>query len=48
MTAEETHADLHHVRSRGYRKPRKEVELVIGNLPIKESPIFFKECLSHS
>ena len=47
-TAEETHVNLHHVGSRGYCEPRKEVELILGNLPMKESPIFFKECLSHS
>ena len=47
MKAEDADINLHHMLSSGDGQPRKEVELVLGDFPYKESPIVFKKHLFH-
>lgn len=47
MEAEDADVNLHHMLGGGDGQPRKEVELVLGDFPYKESPIVFKKCLVH-
>ena len=47
MEAEDADVNLHHMLGSGDGQPRKEVELVLGDFPIKESPVSFKKYLVH-
>lgn len=47
MKAEDADVNLHHMLGGGDGQPRKEVELVLGDFPYKESPIVFKKFLVH-
>ncbi len=47
MEAEDTDVDFQHMRCSGNRKPRQNVKLVLGHLPIEESPVSFKKYLVH-
>ena len=47
MKAEDADINLHHMLGSGDGQPRKEVELVLGDFPYKESPVVFKKFLMH-